>query len=95
MVPKERLRQLVSVWAVGPDHPLKAPVLQAAAALIDDKRLDWKVSVELMRLIGSYSGQRAALAIAYFASDCESTEGDKALDETQMLMREQWEANGF
>lgn len=89
-----RLRELVSEWAAGPDHPLKAPVLRAANALIDDTRLDWKEGVELMRQVGSYDGQRAALAIAYFASDCDSVEGDEALSETDTLIREQWEAKG-
>ena len=93
-VSKERLRELVSEWAAGPDHPLKAPVLHAADALIDDAPLDWKEGVELMRQVGSYDGQRAALAIAYFASDCASTEGDEALEEAEREIREHWDSKG-
>jgi hypothetical protein len=94
-VSKERLRELVSEWAAGPDHPLKTPVLHAANALIDETPLDWKEGADLMRQVGSYDGQRAALAIVYFASDCDSIEGDEALTETDTLIREQWEAKGI
>ena len=93
-VSKERLRDLVSEWAAGPDHPLKAPVLQAAHALIDGTPLNWREGVELMKEVASYDGQRAALSIVYFASDSESPEGDKALDETDTQIIAQWEANG-
>jgi hypothetical protein len=94
-VSKERLRELVTEWAGGPDHPLKAPVLHAANALIDETALNWKEGVELMMQIGSYDGQRAALAIAYFASGCDSPEGDEALTETDASIRMQWEAEGI
>jgi hypothetical protein len=93
-VSKERLRELVSEWAAGPDHPLKIPVLDAANALINDATLDWKQGVELMRQVGRYDGQRAALGIAYYASDCDSTEGNEALTEIDTSLREQWDAKG-
>lgn len=93
-VSKMRRRALVSEWAAGPDHPLKAPVLQAAHALIDDTPLDWQDGVELMKQVASYDGQRAALSIVYFASDCDSLEGDGALTEIDTQIRAQWEAKG-
>ena len=94
-VSKERLRELLTEWAAGPDHPLKTPVLQAANALIHETPLDWQEGIELMRQVGSYDGQRAALSIVYFASDCDSTEGDKALTETDDGIREHWDAKGI
>ena len=93
-VSKKRLRDLVSEWAAGPDHPLKAPVLKAAHALIDATPLDWKDGVELMKQVASYDGQRAALGIVYFASDCDSPEGDAALTKADAQIRAQWDAKG-
>lgn len=93
-VAKERLRELASEWADGPDHQLKAPVLHAANALIDDAPLDWKEGIKVMRQVGSYDGQRAALGIVYFACDCDSTEGDRALTEADIEIRKQWDAKG-
>ncbi|MEE4212082.1 MAG: hypothetical protein V2I43_22785 [Parvularcula sp.] len=93
-VSQKRLRDLMSEWAAGPDHPLKAPVLQAAHALIDATPLDWRDGVELMKKVASYDGQRAALSIVYFASDSDSPEGDAALTDTDTQIRAQWEAKG-
>ena len=93
-VSKERQCELVAEWAAGPDHPLKAPLLHAAYALIEDKPLGWKKGVELMRQVGSYDGQRAALGIVYFASSSDSEEGDEALTKTDIEVREEWEAKG-
>ena len=93
-VSKKRLLELVSEWAAGPDHPLKAPVLRAACALIDATPLDWRDGVNLMKHVGSYDGQRAALSIVYFASDCSSPEGAGALSEADALIREKWDAKG-
>ena len=93
-VSKERLRELLTEWAAGPDHRLKAPVLHAARILIEDEALDWRAGAELMRRVGAYDGQRAALAIIYFASDCDSPEGDEALCAVDAQMREQWDAKG-
>ena len=92
-VEKNRLRELVAVWIEGPNHPLKAPVLGAANALIDGTRLQWREGVELMKRIGDFDGQRAALAIAYFASDCDTADGDQALTKTDAEIRERWEAH--
>lgn len=93
-VSQDRLRELLSEWAAGPDHPLKAPVLHAANALIDDAPLVWEQGVELMKQVGSHDSQRAALGIVYFASDCDSTEGNEALTETDKEIRERWDARG-
>lgn len=90
----KRLRELVSAWSVAPDHPLKEPVLQAANALIDQAPLDWRRGVELMKQVGGFDGQRAALAIVYFASDCVSNEGDEALTKTDAKIRGHWDAIG-
>ncbi|HET6942889.1 MAG TPA: hypothetical protein VFH89_12075 [Sphingomicrobium sp.] len=93
-VHKERLRELVSAWAEGPDHPLKAPVVGAANALINGTSLEWREGVELMRRVGEFDGQRAALAIVYFASYCEAADGDEALTRTDAEIRRRWEASG-
>jgi hypothetical protein len=78
-----------------PDHPLKAPVFNAAKLLSEDEALDWREGAELMRQVGTYGGQRAALAIAYFASDCDSPDGDEALSAVDAEIREYWEAKGL
>ncbi len=93
-VSKERLRELMSEWATGPDHPLKAQLLRAAHALIADSPLAWREGVELMKCVGDYDGQRAALAIAYFASDSNSREGDDTLTIVEAEIRQNWEAKG-
>jgi hypothetical protein len=93
-VSKERLRQLLTEWTAGPDHPLKAPVLRAAKILTEDEALDWREGAELMRRVGTYDGQRAALALVHFASDCDSPEGDKALSALDAEIREHWDERG-
>lgn len=93
-VGRERLRELVAEWATGPDHPLKAPLLHAARALIEGTPLPWQEGVELMKHVGGYDGQRAALGIAYFASDCDTREGDDALTLIDSEIRESWETKG-
>jgi hypothetical protein len=94
-VAKDRLRELVGEWAAGPGHPIKAPVLHAAHTLIEGTSLPWREGVELMKRVSDYDGQRAALAIAYFASDCDSPEGEEALTRTDADIREQWDARGI
>jgi len=93
-VDEDRLRELVTEWAAGPDHPIKAPMLRAAHALIDGTPLPWLEGVELMKRVAAYDGQRAALGIAYFASDCDNPEGDDALTRTDAEIRQQWDAMG-
>lgn len=90
-VSKDRLRELVFEWTSGPDHPLKASVLHAANALIDDRPLHWREGVELMRQVGSHDGQRAAVGIVYFASDGDSTEGDEARTDTLIGIQQRWD----
>jgi hypothetical protein len=93
-VPKERLRELVSEWATGPDHPLKEPLLEAAHALVDGAYLPWREGVEMMKRVGDYDGQGAALAIVYMASDCDRREGDDALSRTADEIGRSWNAKG-
>jgi hypothetical protein len=93
-VSKERMRELVAEWATGSDHALKAPLLRAASALIEGTPLAWREGVEMMRRVGDFEGQRAALGIAYMASDCDSREGDNALTLADAEIRQHWEANG-
>ena len=93
-VGKERLRELVSEWAKGPDHPLKLPVLHAARDFIDGTPFPWREGVELMRQVGQYDGQRAALNVAYLASNTASPEGDRALERTHREICGTWGANG-
>ncbi len=47
-----------------------------------------------MRRMGTYEGQRAALALVYSASDCDSPEGDEALSALDTEIREQWDERG-
>ena len=93
-VSKELLRQLISEWATGPDHALKIPLLDAARALVDGNPIPWRKGIELMSRVGEYDGQYNALAIVYFASDCDSQEGDDALELANAQIRLRWEAKG-
>ena len=90
----ERLRELLTEWAAGPNHPLKAPVLHAAHVLIHGTALPWRAGVALMKRVSDYEGQRAALAIAYTASNCDDPEGDDALTRTDAEIRQYWDASG-
>jgi hypothetical protein len=90
-VSRERQRKLVAEWAAGPDHPLKAVVLRAANALIDNDPLNWQEGVRLMRHVGTFDGQRAALVIVYSACDCDSAEGDAAVNEVDREIRRRWD----
>jgi hypothetical protein len=93
-VKEQRLEELVSEWSSGPDHPLKSLVLPAAHALIANRPLPWSEGVRLMKDVGAYDGQRAALNIAYFASYSDSPEGDDALDRTHEEVCRAWDAKG-
>jgi hypothetical protein len=90
----ERLKELVSEWAAGPDHPLKGPVLRAASALIEKQPLPWNEGVDLMKHVAQYDGQRAALNIVYFASDWQTTEAEEVLERTSNEVRHAWDAKG-
>lgn len=89
-----RLQELAREWASGPDHPLKAPVFRAACTLIERASLPWQEGVALMKIVVGYDGQRAALNIVYFASDCDTPEGDDALERMRREIVERWEAAG-
>ncbi|MER9579639.1 hypothetical protein NKJ09_28870 [Mesorhizobium sp. M0189] len=93
-VSKERLLELVEEWSLGPDHPLKQPMLRCARALIQNEPLPWREASAVMQEIGHYDGQRAALAIAYFAGDSSTSEGDTALNNTDHRIRETWATKG-
>ncbi|MER9233139.1 hypothetical protein NKI56_13740 [Mesorhizobium sp. M0622] len=93
-VSKERLLELVEEWSMGPDHPLKQPVLRCAQALIQDEPLPWREASAVMQQIGLHEGQRAALAIAYFAGDSSSNEGDTTLGNTDHRIRQTWAIKG-
>jgi hypothetical protein len=82
----------VSEWSEAGDHPLKPLLMGCAAALIDEVPMPWEKAVEAMQQIGAYDGQYAALSIAYFAGDSSSSEGDKALEDTDAVIRRKWDA---
>jgi hypothetical protein len=77
-----------------PEHTLKADILICAEALVNDQPLPWPEGLRIMGEIGLHPAQRAALGIAYFASDGESEEGDAALDALSEEIRAGWEAAG-
>ncbi|MER8862576.1 hypothetical protein NKI19_02490 [Mesorhizobium sp. M0751] len=93
-VSKERLLELVEEWSLGPDHPLKQPMFRCARTLIRNEPLPWREASAVMQEIGHYDGQRAALAIAYFAGDSSTSEGDIALSNTDHRIRETWATKG-
>jgi hypothetical protein len=93
-VSKERMFELVEEWSLGPDHPLKQPMLRCARALIQNEPLPWHEASAVMQEIGLYDGQRAALGIAYFAGDSSTSEGDIALSNTNHRIRETWVTKG-
>lgn len=93
-VSRQRLVELVSEWRSGPEHPLKAPLLACASALIDGTPLPYPDGVRIMDEVAKYDGQRAALGIAYFASDCDTPEGDRALEDAFQRISREWERKG-
>jgi hypothetical protein len=93
-VSEGRMVELVSEWTTGPDHPLKAPLVQAARALIQNRPLPTQDGVAIMRRVSEYDGQRAALNIAYFASDCDTPEENEALECTHAEIVQSWAAKG-
>ena len=93
-VSRERLVELIAEWRSGPGHALKAPLITCARALVDGTSLAWRDGLLIMDAIAKYDGQRAALGIAYFASDCGTPEGDKALEEVFQRICREWERKG-
>ena len=94
VVGQSRMRELITEWAKGPDHPLKAPLLRCAIALITDKPLPWREAILIMEDVGRFDGQRAALGLAYSAGDCSTEEGDVALNEAEVRVRRGWDERG-
>ena len=91
LVTPERQKELVAEWSARLDHELKMPLLTCAAALMDHQPLDWRKAVEIMDRIGQFDGQRGALSVAYFAGDCESQEGDSALEAAYKRITKTWD----
>ena len=89
-----RLKEIVDEWAAGPDHPIKMPVLHAVHALVDGNTLPLDECVDLMNYVAGFDGQRAALAIVYYAADADTPEGDEALERIYTEIIQRWDMNG-
>lgn len=85
-----RLRELLTEWQAGPKHPLKAALLRCADALVRDAPLAWDEGLRLMWVISAYEAQRAALLIAYSASDCSDDDSDAALEAAWQKIEAAW-----
>lgn len=93
-VTEQRQRELIAEWSSAFEHELKAPLVRCANALVSGQALKWRDAVSVIEDVGRFEAQRAALSVAYFAGDCDSDEGDAALDSAQRRVREAWEENG-
>lgn len=85
-----RLRELLAEWRTGPDHALKPALVQCADALIGDAPLAWEEGLRLMWAISAYEAQRAALLIAYSASDCSDDDADAGLEAARQKVEAAW-----
>ncbi len=94
MVTKERQRALVAQWRANLEHDLVDPVLICANSLIDCTPLSWIEAIAVMELVGKVDGQRAALSVAYFSGDCDTEEGDAALNAADQRIRSVWDEKG-
>jgi hypothetical protein len=94
-VSRDRQLQLLATWSDGFEHPLKEPLLLCARTLIDHESLPWPDAVTLMERIGVFGAQRAALSIAYFAGDCDTEEGDTALEAAYRRIEGAWSEKGI
>jgi hypothetical protein len=93
-IDRDRLKQLVDEWAAGPDHPIKAPVLHAVHALVDGNTLPLDECVDLMNYVAGFDGQRAALAIIYYATDADKPESDEMLGRIHAEILQRWDMKG-
>jgi len=93
-VTPDRQRELITLWADGFEHPLKESLLRCAGALADRTGLPWEEAVMVMERVGQFDGQRAALSIVYFSGDCDSPEGDIALNDKDEHIRQVWAQRG-
>jgi hypothetical protein len=85
-----RLRELLAEWWSGPHHPLKLTLLRCADALLRNAPIPWEEGLRLMRDVSAYEAQRAALLIAYSASDCSRDEADALLEAARQEIEAAW-----
>jgi hypothetical protein len=93
-VRRQRLVELLSEWQSGPEHDLKVPLATCASTLIDGVSLPRRQVSLILDQIAQYDAQRAALSIAYFTSDCDAPEDDRALNDAYERIRREWERKG-
>ena len=86
----ERQRELLGIWADGFQHPLATPLLQCAATIIGDSPLATEQALRIMKDIGAFQGQNAALAIASAAAYVHDEELTR-VDSLEELIRARWE----
>lgn len=94
-VSKDRQNELVAEWSSTFEHELKEPLVRCANALISGQALPWPDAVSVIEQIGRFEAQRAALSVAYFSGDCDSEEGDEALELACHRVRQAWEKKGI
>jgi hypothetical protein len=82
---------LIDEWAkAGPAHPLKRDLLQCARALASDQTVTLEYGLTVMRDVSFHEGQRAALSIAYFATDLTQDDSDR-LTQFEANVRAGWD----
>lgn len=89
-----KLLHFINEWDKGPAHPLKYPVLNSALHMLQNEGLPWQEAVDLMRCVGQYDGQRAALAIVSRAAYCPTPEAEAAVYNTEEAVRQAWDQRG-
>jgi hypothetical protein len=92
-VQAESLHLLTREWSKAGDHPLKRSLVGAAVSIIDGDPLPWPTAIDLMHAIGANDGYYAALAIAYFAGDCSTDEGNEALEKACKAIKSRWDGD--
>jgi hypothetical protein len=91
---KERQLALIDEWSkAGPAHPLKRDILRCARALATDQVVPLEYGLTVMRDVSFHEGQRAALAIAYFATDLSQDDSDR-LTHFEADVRASWDQAG-
>ena len=93
-VTKNRQYELMTEWSATFEHELKGPLVRCAKALISGQALPWSDAVAVIEQIGHFEAQRAALSVAYFSGDCDSGEGDAALELAYRRVIKTWEELG-
>jgi hypothetical protein len=92
-VGKARQRELVGDWSAGFEHPLKAPILRCAAALIEERSLPYEFCSATAKLIAQHPGEYAALNFAYYAVGADDEASDAAVWLETQAIRKAWEAS--